>query len=256
MLALLLSVAAYAQPQIEFDKTKHDFGEIPEGPKASYTFEFTNTGDAPLTLQNVRASCGCTTPEWSREPIMPGEKGKITAVYNTKGRPGVFRKTITISSNAEEPTMRLYINGNVIREAQEEEQNQNEGQGSINPNVKMPKLKIDNRVHNFGKMEVNQALAQNFRITNEGEKPISFRSVYSRCNCTSYRVVPEILAPGATGTLTVTYRPKSLGKQEEEVYVVINAPFSEDNIIKLNSEVVKSLEEKSVVREQSSFFGE
>jgi hypothetical protein len=87
-------------PQITFDQTEHNFGTIKEGTLANHEFTFTNTGKAPLVLSNVRASCGCTTPEWSKEPIMPGGKGTIKASFNSFGRPGDFQKYITVNSNA------------------------------------------------------------------------------------------------------------------------------------------------------------
>jgi hypothetical protein len=94
---------------------EHDFGNIQEGVQAEYVFAFKNTGNAPIVISDVRASCGCTTPEWTREPIMPGETGSIKAVYNSANRPGTFFKTITITSNASEPSYRLNIKGNVIQ---------------------------------------------------------------------------------------------------------------------------------------------
>ncbi len=86
-------------PVIKFEKTEHDFGKIKEGTLATYTFVFYNTGNSPLVLQNVQASCGCTTPEWTRDPIMPGQKGTIKAAYNSYNRPVVFNKTILVKSN-------------------------------------------------------------------------------------------------------------------------------------------------------------
>lgn len=83
-----------------FKMDSHDFGTIAEGPAADYEFEFTNTGKEPMTIQNVQASCGCTTPSYSKEPIAPGKSGKIKASYNTVGRPGAFTKSITVTSNA------------------------------------------------------------------------------------------------------------------------------------------------------------
>ncbi|HRO42934.1 MAG TPA: DUF1573 domain-containing protein [Flavipsychrobacter sp.] len=79
----------------------HDFGEVAEGPNADYTFEFTNTGKEPLIIQNANASCGCTTPEWPKEPILPGKTGKIKVSFATAGRGGQpFDKTVFLTSNA------------------------------------------------------------------------------------------------------------------------------------------------------------
>jgi len=112
----LVAVAMMAQePVITFEKTEHDFGKINEdGGRVSVVFAFKNEGMSPLVLSNVRASCGCTTPTWTKEPIEPGQSGSITVTYNPNGRPGRFQKTVTITSNATEPTTKVYIKGEVI----------------------------------------------------------------------------------------------------------------------------------------------
>jgi hypothetical protein len=99
-------------PQMDFKFTEHNFGELEEGPKAAVDFVFTNTGNKPLILTDVKASCGCTTPDWPKEPILPGQTNKIKVEYNTQGRPGDFTKSITITSNMEDgaPKM-IYIKG-------------------------------------------------------------------------------------------------------------------------------------------------
>jgi hypothetical protein len=112
------SAAAFAQSaddqaQITFSQTEHDFGKIQEGTLANYDFTFTNTGKAPLVLSNVQPSCGCTTPEWSKEPIAPGAKGTIKASFNSYGRPGTFQKYITVKSNASNTEVMLTIKGTV-----------------------------------------------------------------------------------------------------------------------------------------------
>lgn len=122
VLALLVSTVFVANaqkaasdtlPVIKFEKTEHDFGKIKEGTLATYSFVFYNNGKVPLILSNVQASCGCTTPEWSKEPIMPGGKGTIKAVYNSYGRPGQFYKTVTVKSNAGADVV-LVIKGDVL----------------------------------------------------------------------------------------------------------------------------------------------
>jgi hypothetical protein len=104
-------------PILKFKTEKHDFGTVPEGPAAVYDFEFTNEGKEPLILSKVQASCGCTTPTWPQEPILPGASAKITASFDTKGRPGTFDKTITVISNAKNPTSILSIYGTVEKAA-------------------------------------------------------------------------------------------------------------------------------------------
>lgn len=117
-------------PKFQFSEQNntHDFGKIPEGPVAEHVFEFKNTGKEPLIISNASASCGCTTPEWPKEPILPGKKGKITVRYNTQGRQGPFTKTVYIQSNAamEEgkgDRYELYIRGEVTPAASETPKN-------------------------------------------------------------------------------------------------------------------------------------
>lgn len=114
-LFLLVSVLTMAQkPVAKFTETNFDFGTFKEQVgKVSHTFEFTNTGNAPLILTNVQASCGCTTPEWSKKPVAPGQKGKVVVTYNAKGRPGPFTKTITVTNNSDESKILLNIKGEV-----------------------------------------------------------------------------------------------------------------------------------------------
>ena len=99
---------------IEFKELTHDFGTIQEGEKPIYKFEFTNTGDAPLIINSVNKSCGCTEPEFSKEPIAPGETGYITVGYNSVGRNGRFDKSLTVNSNAKDGSVRLRITGTVV----------------------------------------------------------------------------------------------------------------------------------------------
>ncbi len=98
-----------------FVTESHDFGQIKEadGP-ATFVFDFTNEGTDPLILKNVQASCGCTTPDWPREPILPGKKGEIKVTYNPANRPGGFQKQITVTSDGDPSVQVLKINGTVI----------------------------------------------------------------------------------------------------------------------------------------------
>ena len=106
-------------PKFEFKETTHDFGSITEGEIAEHVFTFTNTGDAPLVIQNTSASCGCTTPSYSREPVAPGETGEVQVKFNSQNRPGVQNKTITITANTEPSVTRLFIKTNVNPKGEE-----------------------------------------------------------------------------------------------------------------------------------------
>lgn len=115
-LILLMGMYTFAEsPVIKFEQTTYDFGKIKETDgKATYIFKFKNTGDAPLVISRVNASCGCTTPEWTKEPIAVGKSGSVTVTYNPQNRPGPFQKSITVFSNIEGGTSSLIIKGEVI----------------------------------------------------------------------------------------------------------------------------------------------
>ncbi len=116
-------------PEIKFDKTVHNYGEIMQGANGDCEFSFTNTGKEPLILSNVAASCGCTTPNWTREPIMPGKKGTIKVHYDTN-RLGIISKTITVVSNGKTDRVVLRIEGKVNQKPAE-----NVPQNNVNPNA-------------------------------------------------------------------------------------------------------------------------
>jgi len=119
LFTILVSSTAFAQlkprAEMDFKETEHNFGTIKEEMGAATTqFEFINTGMSPLIIQRVIASCGCTTPGYTREPVLPGKKGTISAKYSTIGRPGKFSKTITVYTNVPDTVFVLRIKGNVI----------------------------------------------------------------------------------------------------------------------------------------------
>jgi hypothetical protein len=99
--------------KFKFKEETHDYGDVPEGPKAECDFEFKNVGKKPIVISEAHGSCGCTVPEWPKEPILPGKKGKIHVIYNTEHRPGPISKDVTINSNAQQSPMVLHIKGNV-----------------------------------------------------------------------------------------------------------------------------------------------
>lgn len=121
---LFIALAGFAQEEVKprikgemkFEETRHNFGVFAQDTAiVSHDFIFTNVGKAPLIIHQASASCGCTVPEYTLEPVMPGEKGKITVTYNGKGRrPGIFRKSITIHNNGKQTPLRIYIEGEMI----------------------------------------------------------------------------------------------------------------------------------------------
>ena len=107
--------AQFTEPSISFDKTSYNFGNINEldGLK-THEFIFTNNGTQPLVIYDISTTCGCTVPEWSKEPVAPGATGSIKVTFDPLGRPGAFRKNITVKSNAREANSVIYIVGMVV----------------------------------------------------------------------------------------------------------------------------------------------
>lgn len=105
---------------IEFEENSYDFGEVMDGEKVEHTYKFTNTGSEPLVISNAKGSCGCTVPQWPKEPIAPGATGEILVRFDSKGKGrvggGAQTKTVTITANTTPPDTRITIKGKVNKE--------------------------------------------------------------------------------------------------------------------------------------------
>lgn len=110
-----VSFAANAQAKISFKSETIDYGKVEKGGDGVRIFEFTNIGDAPLIISDVKSSCGCTVPSKPKDPVAPGASAEIKVKYDTK-RVGPIRKTVTVYSNADEPVKALKIKGQVLPE--------------------------------------------------------------------------------------------------------------------------------------------
>ncbi len=125
MLVLACSFSVYSQtepevngPQIQFDNETHDYGKVPLNGDGNCKFTFTNVGTEPLILTNVRAGCGCTVPQWPREPVLPGESAEIKVRYTTLNRAHKINKSIVVTSNSvDKSTVVLRIKGEVVAAA-------------------------------------------------------------------------------------------------------------------------------------------
>ena len=167
----IMPASAQTIGKVVFEKSEHDFGQIKEenGP-AEVTFEFTNTGSAPIKLTNVKASCGCTTPSWTQEEVAPGKTGTIKASYNPQNRPGVFNKTITVNTNGQPEVVYLKIKGNVVPRPK--------GIADFYP-AEMGNLRMKSRNIYFQKVFNDAKAEQDFVLYNQGEKAINIDLVSS-----------------------------------------------------------------------------
>ena len=161
---LWVAVSIAQEPvKIQFEKTTHEFGTIQKGDKAEYTFKFTNTSDEPFALQRVKASCGCTTPSWTREEVAPGTEGEIQVKYNTN-RVGAFTKTVTVTYEEGARPVVLYIKGTVqAPPANADEVFQH----------KLGNLAFDKVKENVGILDSDKQKSLVFQVKNVGPKPIN-----------------------------------------------------------------------------------
>ncbi|MEQ8927797.1 MAG: DUF1573 domain-containing protein [Fulvivirga sp.] len=106
-------------PEITFQEEQFDFGDIHQGDRVEHVFAFENTGTEPLIITNVQTTCGCTAPNWPRDPVAPGQTSEIKVVFNSTGKMGRQHKVITVVSNAITPTSKVAIITNVLPKAEE-----------------------------------------------------------------------------------------------------------------------------------------
>lgn len=107
-------------PYITFEETAHDFGDIYQDDKVEHTFTFENTGTAPLIITNVQTTCGCTAPEWPKEPVLPGQTAEILVRFDSKGKFGRQNKVISVISNSVATVNQVKITTNVLPKQKEQ----------------------------------------------------------------------------------------------------------------------------------------
>ena len=249
--ALFCSVVALAQePVITFNETTHDFGKINEADgKVTTIFEFINEGMTPLVLTNVRASCGCTTPKWTHEPIEPGQKGQITVTYNPSGRPGRFQKTVTVTSNATVPTTKLYIKGEVIPKP---------AKPADEYSIKMGELSLKKQSINFSNVTKGANKAMAISYANTTDAPISVDIVADHMDFYFKPLVtrPE-LQPGETGIIQVALQSDECpiyGPIDATMYVVVNGKkvLSDEYAISIKANIKEDFSKMSVEERQQA----
>jgi hypothetical protein len=240
LVASLLMAAVAAKPQMavttmKMSETSHNFGSFKEeAGRQTYDFVLTNTGSQPLVIQNIVTSCGCTTPEWTRQPIPPGGKGKVTAIYDPKDRPGTFDKSLTVYTNTKPEITVLQIKGEVTPREKTIDELFTFPVGNL-VRFESVQLAFTNVKKNAKKIRVMQ-------VVNTSKEPvkIEFENIPSHL---SLKVTPETLKPGQKGLVEGTYdavkntgwgnvndmvRIKLNGVPQENVYYYVSANLVED----------------------------
>jgi len=195
-----VNLTGFGQQEIQdfsFKETVHDFGQIKEldGP-ISFKFDFINTGQKPVIIQGVRASCGCTTPDWSRNEVVPGDSGFVTAEYHPLNRPGPFNKSLTVTTNGTPSTIVLRIRGQVMPKPRTIEDDF--------PTV-LGALRIKYRALNMGRVKNNEPAVKSFQVYNQSQKTINFQSKVEAPDYIHLAFDPSSLGSEEKGNLIVTY---------------------------------------------------
>lgn len=203
---ILLSIALFAfvlngnsqtiRPQISFDKVLHDFGNIKEeAGRVTYKFNFVNTGGGDLLIDTVRATCGCTAPDWTRKPIPPGGKGFVAATFNPAGRPSAFSKYLYVSSNSNPGSAKLTITGEVLAKPRTIEDDYRYSMGSL-------RLKANHMA--FGNVTNTTEKEYKLEVVNNSDKVITLGlERIPRHLTVSFK--PAVLKPHQKGLILATY---------------------------------------------------
>ncbi len=252
IILLVLSTFVFAnaqKPVIDFETKTWDFGKFNEQDGVvTYNFKFTNRGSSPLVVNRVQASCGCTTPTWTKEPIEPGRSGSITVSYNPAGRPGVFTKSIVVYSNASEEQTSLLIKGEVLTQPRTAAENYPMTFGSeIRAKTKLVQMNNIDK----GKTQVRQ-----LEIINGGKAPLKI-AVENLPNYITYTVLPETLNPEQTGIISFTLNSKlctNWGPITDEGFLVVNGQknLNEEYKVKILSNIVENFRDMTHEQKQKA----
>lgn len=184
--------------QLQFKEETYDFGTIEEDKgQITHEFTFTNNSQRPVKILTVQASCGCTTPGWSKEPVAPGKSGYIQASYNPKGRPGFFNKSLTVTTDLEASPVILYIKGQVSTEDKPKESDFSVANGAL-------RFKVSS--FNMGKVHIkDEYVVRSFPVFNAGSKPVTFSENFVSPKYIKVDVEPKVLAAGEKGMVRISY---------------------------------------------------
>jgi hypothetical protein len=186
----------FAKTKMQLSVTEHDFGTFKEeAGRQTFDFIVTNTGTDPLVIQNVVASCGCTTPEWTKQPIAAGAKGKVTAIYDPQGRPGPFNKTLSVYTNSKPEVVVLVIKGEVIAHEKTVEELFNFPVGTI---------RFESNHLAFTNVKKTEKKIRVMQMINTSSTPVKVEFNVLPAHLT-LKANPETLNPGQKGLVEGTY---------------------------------------------------
>jgi len=224
---------SFSQGTLSFENETHDFGQIEETDGfAETTFTFVNEGDQPIKITNVKASCGCTTPDWSKEEVMPGESGFIKARYNPRNRPGRFRKSLNVSTTGGQKI--LYIAGFVKPRPRDVLEEYTISSGD---------LRLKHRSLNFGKITTEKTIEKSFDVYNAGDNSLSLlMELMEVPEHLKIDMEPESLLPKEKGLLKIRFDPK---KKSDLGFLSDNITIQTDTLVTEKNQfyVISTIEE-------------
>lgn len=199
-LTLCAAFGSHAQGSLKFPVTNYDFGNIPEeGGHVEYEFLFINESDVPIKITYVKASCGCTTPGWTKEEVMPGDSGFVKARYNPRNRPGKFRKSLRITTSDQKSNQTLYINGLVQPKPRSPEEQFPVAFGD---------LRMSTKSVNLGKISTEKPVLKSFDVYNNSEDYITLSADdFVLAKHMTLTLVQDSLGPRAMGQMILKYDP-------------------------------------------------
>jgi hypothetical protein len=223
----------HAQESISFTENQHDFGTIKEedGP-VEHTFRFLNTSEESIKVNYVKASCGCTTPAWSREFILPGDSGFITARYNPFNRPGPFRKSLTVTTS-DGGRMYLYIQGSVRPRPKSVEEELP---------TKIGALRVKYRSFNMGRMTTEKPVRKEFEVYNDSDSAIVFLPEQQFPDFISVEFLRDTLLSKERASIFITFDPGKrgdLGFLRDNLTIKTTDPLSPDKSFLITTTVTE-----------------
>lgn len=228
-LAAIISITtALAQKaKIHSDELVYNFGTIAEADGlASHVFTVKNSGDAPLVITRVTASCGCTRPEWTKSPIAPGKSGKVKITYNPKGRPGPFYKTVSIFSNGKRGSYSLAIKGNVTPKPQ---------QPTFTYPYSIGELKLHTKTVLFSSIREEETLGEKISVRNDGEKDIRI-TIEKSPHYLNVQANPMTLRPKEVGAITILMEARAV-KRKGRVTTTLPVKIHSDGKKEVSGEI-------------------
>ncbi len=228
-------------PKIDFEKTIHSYGKIKEdGGVVTYKFKFKNSGDQPVIITRVQASCGCTTPDWTRSPVVPGTTGFVSTGFDPINRAGAINKHVLVYNTATKEPIKLMIKGEVVPK-----------QKTVADlfRFKMDKIRMKTNHVAFAKLKSNTTKKQTVEIINDSDEDITISFDPKRMPAhIKAEAVPGKLKANQKGKLLITYnasKKNSWGYVIDRLGILLNGNKPVKNTLSVSATIVEDFSKLS-----------